>query len=147
MDASVAGREVSVRRYPAEPQRGGGAHLGPDVHVVADAAEPDPRLRGVADVLVARPETDPAGVFARNPGCVLVAGPGRLVLRAGREFAVPAGVDPALAGSVLLAVLGEGLDPEGSFTLRVGGAVSVLRLGAAGSGEADAGLLGPDAAQ
>ncbi|MEU3772398.1 hypothetical protein AB0F11_04115 [Streptomyces sp. NPDC032472] len=162
VDVRVAGREVRVRRYPAEPQRGGGPYLGPDPHVAAEAAEPDPRLRGLADVLVARPGADPAGVFARNPGCVLVAGPGRLVLRSGRQFTVPGGVDPGVAGSVLLAVLGEGLDPQGPFTVRVGGAASELRLGAVGAvasggavgaggavaaGEADAGFLDADAAQ
>ncbi|MEV0412616.1 hypothetical protein AB0I68_17875 [Streptomyces sp. NPDC050448] len=147
VDTRVTGWEVAVRRYPAEPQRGAAAHLGADVHVVADAAEPDPRLRGLADVLVARPGADPVAVFARNPGCALVAGPGpRLLLRGGREFGVPAGVDPALAGSALLALLGEGLDAETEFTLRVGGAASALRLSRT-AGEADPGFLGPDAAQ
>lgn len=147
VDTRVTGREVAVRRYPAELQRGAAAHLGPDVHAVADAAEPDPRLRRLADVLVARVGTDPAAVLARNPGCALVAGPGaRLLLRDGRQFEVPGGVDPAPAGSALLALLGEGLDPEAEFTLRVGGAGSVLRLRRA-PGEADPGLLGPDAAQ
>ncbi|MCX4629367.1 hypothetical protein [Streptomyces sp. NBC_01443] len=148
VDTRVTGREVAVRRYPAEAQRGVAAHLGADVHVVADAAEPDPRLRALADVLVARPGADPAAVLARNPGCALVAGPGpRLVLRDGREFGVPGGVDPATAASALLAVLGEGLDPEGEFALRLGGAVSALRLLRAPAGEADPGFLGPDAAQ
>ncbi|MEV6950934.1 hypothetical protein [Streptomyces sp. NPDC051183] len=154
VDTRVRGREVRVRRYPAELQGSGGsaAPLGADVHVVADAAEPDPRLRGLADVLVARPDADPTAVFARNPGCALVAtGAGRLVLRSGREFEVPAGCDPAPAASALLALLGEGLDPEGGCTLRIGGATSALRFtppGARGAaGQADAGLLGPDAAQ
>ncbi|MFD9338782.1 hypothetical protein ACFWBF_30990 [Streptomyces sp. NPDC060028] len=158
VDTRVRGREVRVRRHPAELQGRAAAHLGADVHVLADAAEPDPRLRGLADVLVARPDADPAEVFDRNPDCALVAlgagagagaDPGRLVLRGGRRFGVPADVEPALAASALLALMGEGLDPEGGFTLRAGGATSILRFTVPGgaAGQADAGLLGPDAAQ
>ncbi|MCX5377827.1 hypothetical protein [Streptomyces sp. NBC_00091] len=129
VDAAVAGREVRLRRYPAEPQGHGTAHLGPDPHAVADAAEPDPRWRGRADVLLARAGADPAELLARYPGCALVAGPGgRLVLRDGREFAASGTDDPALAGSVLLALLGADADPRGEVALRVGDAVSALRL-------------------
>ncbi|MGW0391203.1 hypothetical protein ACWDYJ_09925 [Streptomyces sp. NPDC003042] len=135
VDAAVAGREVTVRRYPAEPQGRGTAHLGADPHTVADAAEPDPRWRARAEVLVARAGSEPGELLARHPGCVLVAGPGgRLVLRDGREFTATGGagaaggVDPALAGSALLALLGAGAEPEGEVALRVGGTVSALRL-------------------
>ncbi|MGW7101352.1 hypothetical protein [Streptomyces sp. NPDC054838] len=138
VDACVAGREVTVRRYPAEPQGPATGHLGADPHVVADAAEPDLLRRGLADVLVARAGADPAGLFARYPGCVLVAGPQRLRLRDGREFAVPPGADPALAASALLALLAANADPRGEVTLRVGGAASALRFALLG----DAGVAG-----
>ncbi|MFD8979502.1 hypothetical protein [Streptomyces sp. NPDC059564] len=137
VDAAVSGRAVELRRYPAEPQGRGTAHLGPDPHAVADAAEPDPRWRGRADVLLARAGADPAELLARHPGCAVVAGPGgRLVLRDGREFGVSGrgGVEPALAGSALLALLGAGAEPEGEVALRVGGVVSALRFTRLGVG-------------
>ncbi|MGW6704170.1 hypothetical protein ACWGDE_04675 [Streptomyces sp. NPDC054956] len=128
VSTAIGGREVRVRRFPAEIQGRATAHLGADAHVAADAAEPDAGLRERADVLIARPGADPAAVFDRNPGCVLVVAGGRLCLRGGREFAARGPAEPALAGSVLLALLGEGLPPEGEFTVRAGGCGSVLRF-------------------
>ncbi|WP_371616327.1 hypothetical protein [Streptomyces sp. NBC_00454] len=148
VSTAIGDREVRVRRHPAELQGRMTAHLGPDAHVTADAAEPDPRLRGMADVLVARPGTDPAAVFARNSRCGLVVSGGRLRLRDGREFAVSGGAEPALAGSVLVALLGEGVEVEGEFGIRAGGVVSVARLALVrDAGEADPGFLGADAPQ
>ncbi|MFE2284393.1 hypothetical protein ACFXDJ_09485 [Streptomyces sp. NPDC059443] len=148
VSTAIGDREVRVRRHPAELQGRMTAHLGPDAHVAADAAEPDARLRGLADVLIARPGADPAAVFARNPGCGLVVSGGRLRLRDGREFAVSGGAEPALAGSVVMALLGEGRGVEGEFGIRAGGVVSVARLALVrDAGEADPGFLGPDAPQ
>ncbi|MET9698975.1 hypothetical protein ABZY31_18885 [Streptomyces sp. NPDC006529] len=122
-----SGALVTVRRYPAEVQGRIDAHLGEGAHLVADEAETDPRRRDLAEILLARGST-PAELFARHPACALVVTEDALLcLRDGRRYAAR-GPDPAAAASALLTLVTQGRTPEGEFTLRLGGAGSLLTL-------------------
>ncbi|MEV8532845.1 hypothetical protein [Streptomyces sp. NPDC051211] len=120
VDAVVAGARVVLRRYPAEVQGRVTAHLGAEPHLLADEAEPEPRWRDSAEILLARGST-PAELFARHPGCELVVAAGRLHLRGGGVFTA-SGAEPGLAASALLA------GAEGRCTLEAGGRVHRLTL-------------------
>ncbi|MER7044653.1 hypothetical protein ABT391_07030 [Streptomyces jumonjinensis] len=162
VDTEVSGADgsrVTVRRYPAALQNGSGSHVR-DAHLVAEEGEPDARWAGVADVFLARRGV-PERLFARYPGCAVVAVPlagesCAVHLRDGRVFTATWAraswwAGPGVAASAVYAWLsrertGESRGGAADLLVDSGGAgVSLLVMRRAGEPAAD--LLGPDAAE